>query len=601
VRGTAFDNFPVTHAFEEIRDCTVSSSGRPECTRASTGWRRRKDPGAGMPDYAKLTKAQLIRQLRTLQSQLKSDRGASSTHLAHDQQVHQIEHELQNRELRKAQVQLEATRDRYADLYDFAPVGYISLDEHGRILEINLTAAAMLGQERARLEGELFGNWLAGNDSLAFRKHLDDALHAHGKALLETRLRGRDGQVIDVHLESVAAVKPNGKGIVCRTALLDISERKRVETAFHEERHFLSAILGTINALVVVLDQDGRIVRFNRACERTTGYTFAEAQNRKIWELLVPAEQVAEVKATFTDLLYSVPTSVHQNFWRTRAGGRRLISWSNTVLHDNAGVIRYVIGTGIDITEQQHTEQQLRQHETELAHLARIVSLNELASGLVHEIGQPLTAIGNYTQECLRRLQAGNADSVVLQSALEQVHAQTQRAAGIIQHLRNFAAKRPPERGLADINQLVRRAANLIDFTTRAARVAIRFDLADDLPQVSVDSLQIEQVVLNLLRNAVEAINGSDSDMHEISIQTETMHDNQIQVTVSDCGPGLPAAERKRLFEPFFSTKSSGMGMGLAICRSIVEAHGGTMSAASRQPHGMTFRFILPVSSLSHA
>jgi PAS domain S-box-containing protein len=680
-----------------------------------------------MPKYAKRSKAQLIQQLQALQDQLKGKRGKSTPQLAHDLQVHQIELEMQNRELREAQQQLEAARDRYADLYDFAPVGYLSMDEHGRILEINLTAAGMLGVERARLIGRHLTAWLHNKSIPDFRSHLHTARHSRGKAVFETRIRQRDGGLLDVRLETLAIEALDNDETRYHTALLDISERKRAkealtrqrdfaesliatapvavlvldpsghirrinpflealsgysleevqgkdwfetflrsadktaaravfsraisdqptrgnltplitrdgrerifewfdttlkdtegrttgllaigldvtqrkraENALHEERNFLAVVLDTIAALVVVLDPSGRIVRFNRACENATGYTFAEVENRNFWDVLVLPEEVDGVKATFAELLAGAPTNAHQNFWATKEGGRRLIDWSNTILRDQDGAAQFVIGTGIDITEKKRIEEQLHQHEAELAHLARVTMLNELASGLAHEIGQPLTAIASYTQECLRHLHEGRADSPRLQNAMEQVYGQALRATAIIQHLRSFAAKHTAGRAPADINHLVRRAVSLIRPMAMKSGIAMRLNLATDLPMLTVDSLQIEQVILNLLQNAIDAMADTGSAKREVTITTSAETGREVAVSVSDLGAGLSMADNERIFEAFFTTKPKGMGMGLAISRSIIEAHGGRMSAFPNRSHGATFRFELPMSAQPH-
>jgi C4-dicarboxylate-specific signal transduction histidine kinase len=184
---------------------------------------------------------------------------------------------------------------------------------------------------------------------------------------------------------------------------------------------------------------------------------------------------------------------------------------------------------------------------------------------------------------------------------LELTLAQSQRAGGIIQHLRNFIGKHTPTKTMTDINQLVRRAIELAGPAISRSAVTVKLDLCEDLPQVLVDALQIEQVILNLVQNAIDAMPESGSTKREVTIQTAILNDQLLAVTVNDLGTGFSPEVRARLFEPFFTTKREGLGMGLAICRTMIEAHSGTLTMTANRPRGSRFRFTLPMSKQSHA
>lgn len=556
-----------------------------------------------MPDYAKLSKPQLIRQLKTLETRLKNSRPLPTAQLEQDLQVHQIELEMQNRELRETQQRLEEARDRYAELYDFAPVGYLSLDEHGRILEINLTAAAILGQERARLLGKPFSTWLEGQDKRALLAHLASALHNRGatKATLDTRLTTRTGKTTDIRLETLAAEIANDPGRVCRTILLDVSTQREAERAVIRERDFAEGLVATAPVIVLVLDNRGRIVRINPCMEALSGYRQDEVVGKDWFSTFLPKTEQKRIRELFMSALRGTRTIGNVNPVLTRDGRELLIEWHDSELRDPHGNNLGLLSIGMDVTEKQQLRQEADIHRENLAHLVRIVTLNELASGLAHELSQPLTAITSYTQESLRRLHEGSIVTAATRHAMAQALAQSQRAAEIIQHLRNFAGKHAPTKTQTDINRLVHRSMKLIGPVIKKSAVAVHLDLAENLPRISVDGLQIEQVLLNLVQNAIEAMPNSGRAKCEVTIRTSVLSNQLLAVTISDLGTGLRPEDRDRVFEPFFTTKDKGMGMGLPICRTIIDAHGGTLSVTANQPRGSRFSFTLPASALNHA
>lgn len=387
----------------------------------------------------------------------------------------------------------------------------------------------------------------------------------------------------------------DGSGRVERLVLtlLDVTPRVRAEQDLRSERSFGAAILDTVGALIVVLDREGRIVRFNRQCELTSGYSFEEVRGHRLTELLIAPDERTTVHEVFARLAAGEYPSQHHNHWVSKNGRRSWIHWANTALRDARGQVEFVIATGIDATELREASERARRREQELAHAARASMVSELASGLAHEINQPLTAIASYAQECARRVRAGETGGAVLLGALEQMGAQAQRASGIIRTLREFVSKRTTAPARADINAIVSQAALLAASEARHAGVAVALELAPALPAVWADAIQIEQVVLNLVRNGIEALQAIPAGQRSLRVRTTAGHGREVEVAVSDNGPGFGPEQQARLFERFYSTKKEGMGMGLALSRSIIEAHGGRLSAENRPGGGATFRFTL--------
>jgi signal transduction histidine kinase len=237
-------------------------------------------------------------------------------------------------------------------------------------------------------------------------------------------------------------------------------------------------------------------------------------------------------------------------------------------------------------------EQRLREVQAELIHVSRLTELGQMVSGLAHEVNQPLTAVGSYVRAGRRLVVAG--DAAKADEALQKAADQVTRASQVIQRLRQFVKKADGQHDSEDVRQTIEEAAALALLGAEGRGVQLAMDFAADLPAVLIDKVQIQQVLLNLMRNAVEAMHGSSR--RELRISTRMSSDDQVEVSVADSGPGLPEVVREKLFQPFVTTKPSGMGVGLSICRGIVEAHGGRMWLADRPGGGADFRFTLPVA-----
>lgn len=243
-------------------------------------------------------------------------------------------------------------------------------------------------------------------------------------------------------------------------------------------------------------------------------------------------------------------------------------------------------------SELKRAEQAALQHQADLAHVLRLGTMGEMTASIAHEINQPLGAIANYAQGCVRRLRAGRLESETLLPVIEEIGAEALRAGEIIRRLRDLVRKDSGRQVSADLNHLVRESIRLMEPAARARNVVLEMTLAPGLPSLACDDIQIEQVLLNLLLNGVEAIDGSPDGSRTVSVRTAVV-DHAAEVAVSDTGVGLPASPEE-LFAPFYTTKPSGLGMGLSISRSIVEAHGGRLWGTRNAERGATFRFTLP-------
>ena len=247
--------------------------------------------------------------------------------------------------------------------------------------------------------------------------------------------------------------------------------------------------------------------------------------------------------------------------------------------------------------ERQHSEAQARRHLDELAHMARLTMLGEMSTGLAHELNQPLAAITTYVDIARRKLRDIEQPPEMMEEALQGTREQAMRASVIIRHLRDLVRKQPSQMMETDLNELILGVLELLEYDLRKSRTKFSLRLQPGLPDVMADNIQLEQVFLNLLHNSMEAMESAGTEKRLVKISTVARDDGWVQVSVADTGPGIDEAIMPRMFEPFVTTKeASGLGMGLSICRSIIEVHGGRLWVESKRGHGATFFMTLPMA-----
>ena len=255
------------------------------------------------------------------------------------------------------------------------------------------------------------------------------------------------------------------------------------------------------------------------------------------------------------------------------------------------------IGSCVDITERVHAQEQAIQHQAELAHVLRLSTISELASGMAHELNQPLTAISNYAKVCMNNLQDEDVDNNELVDLMSKISGQAVRASNIIRRLRDFMAKREPNYSKLNLNKVVRHAMGMVKADARSIRAKTRLKLHRHMPVVQADEILIEQVILNLVKNGLEAMAEGETPKRELTIHTDCKDGHTVRVAVCDTGEGISDDIKAKLFDEFVTTKPSGMGLGLSISRSIINSHGGELSVKTNDGGGTTFLFTLPVAA----
>jgi two-component system, sporulation sensor kinase E len=462
------------------------------------------------------------------------------------------------------------------------PNGMLMVDEDGTILLVNRQIEQLFGYERAELIGQPVEMLVPQRMRL---HHADDRAeffaHSESRAMGKGRdLYGvhKDGQEFPLEIGLNPIRTPDGVKVLA--SVVDISERKRAEQAFQKERDFIDAVLETAGALVVVLDWEGRILRFNRACEQTTGYSSEEVMGRHVWDLFIIPDEVAGVRAVFERLRGGEPRSDYENYWMGKGGFLRRISWSSTVIVDSSGKVDYVVSSGLDITDFKSIQEQLRKTE-------RIAELGTLASGMAHEIGTPMNVILGRAEYLLQR----TADEG-MKKGLATIIAQIERITKVMNQLLVFARRKQPDRQVVDLGKIVEDSLEMFQERMTHNRIMVEQAIEGNLPFIHADRDQLVQVLINLVTNSLHAM--PEGGRLRLSLAREGSH---VCLGVSDTGHGMPEDIRSKIFEPFFTTKDfgKGTGLGLTVVKGIIEEHGGTITVESVVDKGTTFWIRLPL------
>ena len=345
---------------------------------------------------------------------------------------------------------------------------------------------------------------------------------------------------------------------------------------------------------MIVIDSHGTVLLYNAACERLFGYSAEEVLGNNVRLLMTRSDRknhdtyIQNYLRTGTARIIGIGRDVTG---RRKDGSTVPIRLAVGELRDDDDTPLF-IGTLHDLTEALRARERIEELQSELMQVARASAVGEMGTALAHELTQPLAAVAGFVESSAALLEQGGAEiPAKAREYMDQAVAQSLRAGSVIRLLREFTGRGDSERSVEDINAVVEEICKLATLGTAAEQIDLELDLAAALPPVLIDHFQIQQVVLNLVRNSIDAL--SDCEARTITVATVPGGD-MVEVVVSDNGPGLPSEVRDRVFEPFVSTKPDGIGIGLSICRTIVEAHGGRIAVDAGTKHGTGFRFSVP-------
>ena len=451
-------------------------------------------------------------------------------------------------------------------------------DETYRIFEIEPTTKPTVQMALDRTHPD---------DRLYLRQVIERVALERRSFSAEHRLRMPNGSVKHVRVVARRAASEDPERVLFIGAMTDITERKRAEQTLREQ----ADLLNLTHDAIFVRDMDGIVRSWNRGAEALYGWTAAEAEGRLVSELL----------KTVMPLDHAIAELLNTGRWegelvRSRKDGTQVLVASRWSLQRDArGTPIAALETNNDITEYKRAEQQrerLRQLEGDLARINRVSMMGELAASLAHEIKQPIAAIAANARAVLRWLHREPPEIEEACQSASRIINDTDRAVHIVDRNRALYSRETTQRELIDLNEIIREMVILLRDTAHRHSIAIRSELDPALPATSADRVQLQQVLMNLILNGIEAMKEESGELSVTSTRTE---DGELLVAVSDSGIGLPEAGPERIFEAFFTTKPDGTGMGLSISRRIIESHGGRLWASANAGRGATFQFTLPM------
>jgi two-component system sensor kinase FixL len=373
---------------------------------------------------------------------------------------------------------------------------------------------------------------------------------------------------------------------------MDEQNNDAAETLAAADSAMLRSILETVPDAMVVIDQQGAIREFSKAAERLFGWSADEVHGRNVSVLMPPPYR--EQHDSYLQRYLTTGERRIIGIGRVVVGQRK--NGSTFPMELSVGEVnqdgkRLFTGFVRDLTERQQTQARLQELQDDLLHVSRLRSMGQMAAAIAHELNQPLTATSNYIAAAMRWLDADRPEPARIRQAMQYAMEQTRRSGEIIRRLRSFLGRGETTRQPETVAKLMEEASALALVGMKERGVTVRLVMDPTLPQVLADRIQVEQVLLNLLRNAVDAMEASTR--RELTLRSERS-DGMVSISVADTGSGIAPAIEAQLFQPFVTTKRDGMGIGLSVCRAIVEAHGGRLWAEPNDGGGSVFRFTLP-------
>lgn len=487
--------------------------------------------------------------------------------------------------------------DRLAALLDAAVDAIVLIDPRGHVTRFNRAAEHLFGYTAAEVLGRNVKVLMPAPDHDAHDGYLARYRDTGERRIIgigrEVMARRRDGTTFPIELSVGEFLSGKDHGFV--GILRDISARRDQESALRRNAEEMRLLFELAPAPMAVSGPAGHVLRANQACFDLLGCLPEELSQKRISDLIVEADRPQFLDA-MRRLNAGADTQERELNARHRDGHAIPVLLYLACVRETTGEPNAFICEMIDrraVLLAVHEAEQLRER---LAHAGRLGLLGEMVSGIAHEVNQPLTAISNYAAACRRLLKSGSANPDELIEVLEKIARQAEHAGQVIRGLRAMVRRQDSEREMLDFSQLLDGVTRLSAIDLRFIRQRLRVDAVPELPPVLGDSVQIQQVLINLIRNALDAMRDSGQG-EEVHVSIRKSDDNWVEIRVSDDGPGLPDTVRARLFDPFVTTKAQGMGLGLSICSSIVQAHSGELRYETAPGGGALFIVRLPTAS----
>ncbi|MGY3485826.1 PAS domain S-box-containing protein [Bradyrhizobium sp. USDA 4011] len=498
---------------------------------------------------------------------------------------------------------VEALRNseaQWKEVFEHNPVMYFMVDATGLVLSVNTFGAAQLGYTVDELLGQSVLRVFAGEDHQTVQRNvaacLDNIGQTHNWEIRKVR---KDGSRLWVR-ENAKAVRRQDDRLIVLIACEDITERKQAENALQQSEMYLSEAqrlshTGSFgwhvaSGEVIWSEETFRIFGFDRA---------PSIKHATVLQRIHPDDRT-RVQRTVDGASLDGKDFEHGYRLLMPDGAIKYVHARAHAVTTPSGDTEF-IGAVTDVTARKRAQAELHEAQTNLAHVTRVTALGELAASIAHEVNQPLAAVVANAAACLRWLNRAAPDLNEARGAVRSIISDGNRAGEVIQRVRALVNKTTGQMAPLDINEAINEVIGLVQHELQSHLVSLQLDLAAALPPVVADRIQLQQVILNLVVNGIEAMQPVTDRSRELVIRTRHDDAGQILVTVTDSGVGVATENAERLFDAFYTTKASGMGMGLSICRSIVEAHRGRLSVSRNIGPGTTFQFTLPLRQENHA
>ena len=501
---------------------------------------------------------------------------------------------LQARRRRRAEASLRESDERTSLVAESTNLGFWQLEFDGYRIWANDTCRALLGLDPvAPLDQQSFANACHPDDRRRAAQVCNDAVARGASYDLEYRVVGPDGRVRWI-LDRARTIRDTaGKPLHMTGVVIDITDRKQAEAALRESEERYRNVVETQTELIcrylpdttLTFVNDAYCRYFERSPDQLVGTKFVE---------LIPRPARATILQRVESLTSNPHTETYEHEVLRPDGSTGWQQWVDRPILASDGRVIEIQGIGRDVTELRRAELEAQERRQEVTHLTRVAILGELSGALAHELSQPLTAILSNAQAAQRLLAKAPVDLEELRNILADIGSDDKRAGEVINRLRALLRKGEANLQALDINDLATEVLELAHSEFIERNVAVTTRLTSSLPGIRGDHVQLEQVLLNLIMNACEAMADNNGTERVIEISTGGDGNGSLQLSVVDRGPGIPPEMIDRIFEPFTTTKTQGLGLGLSICRSIISAHGGHLWAANNPDRGATFAFTLP-------
>lgn len=506
-----------------------------------------------------------------------------------------IDNETQCSEINALVKESHSLKELQSHLYEFSPCGYFILDKNKKITAVNLTGATLLGIDRSRLINRNFTNYIDRHSRVKFDLHLQNVLETRCKQNCEIKLVINDHISLHVRIDSVLVNDWSNNLEQFQLTVFDISKQKQAELRFKESEAKFKSIVETTHDWIWSCNLRGSYTYCNPYIKNILGYDHEEMLSKNLFILLASQdfillkkqwETLIKQKTGWTNLILQ---------YRTKTNSYIYLESTAVPMFDANHKLIGILGIDRDITERKKIEQQRHEHQYILSQAARINSMDEITAILAHEINQPLSAISALAGTCKQLILTNkNIDKIL--TLTHKIEEQAQRTSSILHRMKHFIKSGLLHLETADINLVIQNLTDLCASIFPYHKFSLRIINDLSLPLLQIDKVQIEQVIINLIRNSIEAMSINKPEHAEIIIQTKLLKTHAL-ISVQDNGLGFDSNVIPRLFDSDYTTKPGGVGVGLSICQTIIHAHNGEITAFSLPAGGACIEFTLPITN----